>query len=103
MLYLIHFDTPYKHARHYLGFVRRVADLDARIERHRNGTGARLMEVIKSAGISWQVVRTWPEGDRTKERQMKNRGHLPDYCPVCRAQNRELSTSSERTETTEHR
>ena len=45
-VYLIHFETRLKHARHYLGY---CDDLGRRMAQHRSGNGARLMEVI-----------TWP-------------------------------------------
>jgi predicted GIY-YIG superfamily endonuclease len=78
-VYLIHFDTPYSHARHYTGWTR---DLDARLAQHQAGRGARLMEVITDAGISWHVARTWP-GDRTRERAIKDRHEAPKLCPDC--------------------
>jgi predicted GIY-YIG superfamily endonuclease len=78
-IYLIHFAEAYKHARHYLGF---TDDLDARLERHRAGSGARLMEVIKDADITWQVARTW-QGDRKLECQLKNGKRAPRLCAVC--------------------
>lgn len=84
MIYLICFDRPFRHARHYLGFVESPGKLEARIERHRSGDGAKLLRAVNQAGIQWRVVRTWEDGSRDKERQMKNRGHTPDYCPVCR-------------------
>lgn len=79
MVYLIHFNKSYKHARHYLGYAR---NLDARIAHHRNGTGARLMQVVNDAGIEWSVVRTWP-GGRTVERLLKARKNAPYLCPIC--------------------
>jgi predicted GIY-YIG superfamily endonuclease len=78
-VYLIHFDTPYKHARHYTGW---ASDLERRVADHRAGRGARLMEVIKDAGISWDVVRTW-EGTRNLERAIKDRHEAPRLCPEC--------------------
>lgn len=78
-IYLIHFDEPYKHARHYIGWAR---DLDARLEHHRNGTGARLLQVLKQNGIGWQLARTWP-GTRDQERRLKNRGSAARVCPLC--------------------
>ena len=78
-VYLIHFDTPYKRARHYIGW---TADLDARLKAHRTGHGARLMEVIAEAGITWQLARTW-DGGRTRERAIKNRKNAPRLCPLC--------------------
>src|SRR5262249_60539998 len=55
-VYLIHFNQKYHHAGHYIGL---TDDLDARLECHTSGNGARLMEVITSAGITWQLARTW--------------------------------------------
>ena len=78
-VYLIHFDRSYKHSRHYLGY---AEDLAARVERHRAGAGARLMEVISAAGITWRVARTWP-GDRGLERKLKRRKDAPHICPIC--------------------
>jgi predicted GIY-YIG superfamily endonuclease len=78
-VYIVHFDTPYKHARHYTGW---ATDLDARLEAHREGRGARLMEVIKEAGITWRLSRTWP-GTRDRERAIKNRHEAPRLCPEC--------------------
>lgn len=78
-MYLIHFTTPYRHARHYLGW---AANLEARLDHHRAGTGARLMAVVTNAGIDWRVVRTW-DGDRTFERRLKNGRNVPRLCPVC--------------------
>ncbi len=48
MVYLLHFSEAYKHAKHYLGS---ADDLEARLERHRRGNGARLIQVIAQAGI----------------------------------------------------
>jgi hypothetical protein len=78
-VYLIHFDIAYKHARHYLGW---TLDLLARLQAHRDGRGARLMEVITGAGITWQLARTWP-GGRDRERAIKNRHEAPRLCPIC--------------------
>ena len=57
VVYLIHFARPYKHARHYLGY---TEDLPKRLSLHKRGLGARLMEVVRNAGIDWVVARTWP-------------------------------------------
>jgi predicted GIY-YIG superfamily endonuclease len=78
-VYLIHLDKPYKHARHHLGW---TTDLNSRLDAHREGRGARLMEVVKAAGITWQLARTWP-GSRDRERAIKNRHEAPRLCPDC--------------------
>jgi predicted GIY-YIG superfamily endonuclease len=82
VVYLIHFDRPYKHARHYMGFTR-DGGLDQRLAAHAAGRGARLMEVIDEAGITWRLARTWENAARRDERRMKGRGLAP-LCPICR-------------------
>ncbi len=79
-VYLLHFNQPYKHAKHYLGF---SYDLEARLHAHKSGTGARLMEVISLAGIGFTVARVWPEGDRTLEHQLKGWHGGTKLCPIC--------------------
>ena len=78
-VYLLHFDAPYKHARHYIGF---AEDLDARLILHQRGEGARLLAAIIGAGISFTLARTWT-GDRTLERRIKNLGGAARVCPIC--------------------
>lgn len=80
-VYLLHFDQPYKHATHYLGYTSRD-DLAARLTEHENGRGARLLEVIRDAGITWRLARVW-QGDRVVERAHKRSGKAR-YCPICR-------------------
>jgi len=70
MVYLLHFERPYRHARHYTGS---TDDLTARLGAHRAGQGARLLAVIRAAGIGWDLARTWP-GGRVRERQLKRQG-----------------------------
>jgi predicted GIY-YIG superfamily endonuclease len=79
IVYLIHFDAAYKHARHYTGW---TEDLDARLRRHHAGHGARLLEVITAAGITWRLARTWP-GGRDLERAIKDQHNAPAFCPEC--------------------
>jgi predicted GIY-YIG superfamily endonuclease len=78
-VYLIHFEQPYRHAKHYVGF---TTDLPARIADHRAGVGSRLLQVVNDAGIKWEVARTW-QGDRKLERQLKRRKETPALCPLC--------------------
>lgn len=87
MLYLVHFAEPFHHAKHYLGFVEtngrdaQVA-LDTRLAFHRKGRGSKLLRAVANAGIEFEVVRTWPTGDRNMERRLK--GHSSTrLCPAC--------------------
>jgi predicted GIY-YIG superfamily endonuclease len=85
MVYLIHLEKPLAHARHYIGFTpgsgKRV--LNKRMTKHKNGTGSKFLAAVNRAGIDWHVARTWEEGDRTFERQLKNRKKSSCLCPEC--------------------
>ena len=52
---------------------------------HLAGRGARLIEVITQAGISFRLARTWPGVTRARERQLKRQGGASRYCPICQA------------------
>jgi predicted GIY-YIG superfamily endonuclease len=78
-VYLIHFEKPYKHARHYLGWSDQLA---FRLAHHKSGTGANLLRVVNEAGIKWAMVRVWPGGSRVDERKLKNHSSTR-HCPVC--------------------
>jgi predicted GIY-YIG superfamily endonuclease len=80
-VYLLHFDRPYRHARHYLGYTGKA--LKQRLAAHQAGTGARLMEVVIAAGITFTVARIWRQGSRKLERQLKRLKHAPRLCPIC--------------------
>src|SRR5438046_2129705 len=77
--YLLHFNTPYKHARHYLGW---TPKLDERLNKHGTSAGARLTQVVREAGIGWTLARTWT-GGRARERQLKKQGGRSRMCPLC--------------------
>lgn len=86
VVYLLHFERPYKHAQHYVGFCERLAGVDTRIEYHANGRGSRLMAVVSQAGIGFDIVRLW-RGTRSDERRLHN-AQSRAYCPVCSDQPR---------------
>lgn len=79
-VYLIHFDQPYKHARHYVGW---AYCLLRRLRRHGTPYGANLIRVITEAGIGWRVARVWQGADRAFERKLKNWAKPMRICPVC--------------------
>jgi len=87
--YLLHFDRPYGPgggangrgtARHYTGWTK---DLAARLEEHRRGQGSRLMQVVRAAGISFTLARTWDGTTRDREDSLKHQGSASRFCPEC--------------------
>lgn len=92
VIYLLHFSKAYAHAKHYTGWTR---NLPERLAEHEAGRGARLLEVVREAGITWELARTW-EGPRARERQLKQRG-ASRHCPRCKEEGKELMTDADRT------
>jgi predicted GIY-YIG superfamily endonuclease len=90
-VYLLHFDQPYKHARHYVGW---AANLKRRLAEHEAGHGARLLAVVRAAGIGWQLARLWP-GGRARERQIKRQGGHSRQCPLCGVTPRRLPRNAD--------
>ena len=92
LVYLIHFDQPYRHARHYLGWVKTPDALKRRLGRHRRARldnwkryqSSKLMCAVGSAGIGWQVARTWEDKTIQDERRMHRGGQNTRLCPICR-------------------
>jgi predicted GIY-YIG superfamily endonuclease len=82
-VYLLHFDPPFKHAKHYLGY---ADDVMPRVYAHLHGRGARLTQVAKDAGVTMLLVRVWEDGTRKTERTFKRRSHVPTLCPICTGQ-----------------
>lgn len=82
-IYLLHFESKLHHAQHYMGFAE--AGIDKRLKNHRSGRGARLMAVVREAGIPWRLARIWsgPDITRTAERQLKKYKNAGALCPVC--------------------
>jgi predicted GIY-YIG superfamily endonuclease len=79
-VYLLHFDKPFGHARHYIGWAR---NLDRRLAYHGTLSGARLLYMAAQAGVTWQLARTWEDVTKNRERQLKNKGGASRMCPLC--------------------
>jgi len=69
--------------------------LERRIIEHERGFGANLVRVIRAAGIDFVLARTW-NGDRSRERRLKNTAGSARFCPVCVSSKRRKSTIATR-------
>ena len=81
VVYLLHFDRPYRgSSQHYVGCTR---DLDHRLEAHRIGDpGTATTYLAHKRGIGFVVARIWVPGSWLLERQIKRRGPA-NSCPLC--------------------
>lgn len=82
MVYLIHFETKYKHCNHYIGYCE-DGHLLKRFKRHKRGDGAKLLRALNIAGIDYYIIRVWEDGDRDFERKLKNTKNSKRFCPIC--------------------
>lgn len=83
-VYLIHFDVPYEHAKHYIGYT--PYSVESRFEKHKAGKGARLLQVLNEKGIDYKIAKVWENEDRNFERRLKNQKNAPRLCPICSPQ-----------------
>lgn len=83
MVYVLHFDSPLHHARHYVGWTKSGRTLKARIERHQNCQGAKIMKACVLNGITFTLARVFKKGDRNFERKLKKTHNTKQYCPIC--------------------
>lgn len=88
MVYLLHFDPPFKQARHYLGYTQ---NFERRRSEHEQGRGAALVKAALRAGSRVILVRTWEgtEHDRHFERRLKRGKNSPKLCHICNPRLRE--------------
>lgn len=93
MVYLIHFAKPLHHAQHYIGYCNGDESLEQRIDHHRRGDGAKLLRAVSRAGIEFEVVRVWPDGDRELERRLKSWKKASQLCPVCQKERRDYGAN----------
>jgi hypothetical protein len=83
LVYLIHFDAPLRHAKHYIGYTSADSPFP-RLERHRSGAGAKILAALNRLGIGYRIVRVWRDANRAFERKLKNRKESHCFCPFCR-------------------
>lgn len=84
-VYLIHFDSPLSHARHYIGY---ASNIPKRLELHKQGQGSRLLKAVQESGIGYKIVRLWTGKDGSFERKLKSQGGAAHLCPLCSGQDR---------------
>lgn len=85
LIYLLHFDEPLHHAKHYLGS---TARLIGRLKEHACGDGARLTQVLHEQHKGWIVAALFQPitaGDNIRQLELatKRRKNSVKYCPIC--------------------
>jgi len=94
VVYLLHFEQPYLHCQHYLGFTARP--LPFRLGEHVSGNGSGLTSAVAAQASNGLILaRTWPPEaalgpvpeedlvDQAVEMVLKCRAESPRLCPIC--------------------
>lgn len=82
MVYLLHFDRPFHHIRHFLTVAPKEAlsvggGVSAAVVAR-----SPLLDAALGAGVSITVTRTW-NGDAVRAQQLQAHANSRRYCPVC--------------------
>ena len=85
--YLLHYQRPIAHVRHYAGS---TTNLARRFYDHASGNGATLTAEFATHGIPFVVANVWKIPERDAERYIKGLKAGPRLCKVCTPQNRRL-------------
>lgn len=80
--YLIHADVKLHNIQHYIGWTTHK-NVWRRLEDHRAGRGSRLTKAFVNKKITFRIVRIWPNGNKSLERDLKDHHKAKDLCPIC--------------------
>lgn len=81
-VYVLHFEPPLKHARHYVGFTDQ-ADVAARLDDHLTGRGSPLVKAAVNAGSRVELAHVFVGADRAFERRIKKSTDVCRWCRLC--------------------
>lgn len=84
-IYVLHFNTPIAHARHYVGC---TSHLKQRLSTHAIGHGSRLTRELHDRGYNWTLAALYQAPlavMRRVERAAKDQKNGPRLCSICRA------------------
>lgn len=86
-LYILHLNGKIaNHAQHYVGYT--TLGVEARVKRHRNGDGARMIAHALKIGIDFQIGHVehfaTAEEARWREVRLKSEKNLRRHCEICK-------------------
>lgn len=85
VVYILHFDQPLHHARHYVGST--TADrVDARMHEHAEGWGSKITARAMRLGIKVYLAKVMFVSDRSYEKTLKRKGGIAALCRFCQQQ-----------------
>ena len=81
-VYVLHFDPPLKHAKHYVGFTE-ADDVATRLDEHLKGAGSRLVRAAVANGCAIHLAHVFVGADRHFERRVKKSTDVCRWCRMC--------------------
>ena len=87
-VYVLHFDPPYRHAGHYVGWT--AGEVTDRLAVHLQGRGSPLVRAAVEAGVDVQLAATYA-GTRYLERRLKSWHNTGRFCAICREHRNRLA------------
>lgn len=87
-VYIIHFEKPFHHAKHYIGMT--GEGLLERFKRHKQGGGAKITSAVVKAGIKLRCLMKIGEFEtageaRQFEIRLKKRKESKRFCSICKS------------------
>lgn len=85
-LYLLHFDPPYRHARHYLGYAIGTGRGRSYAKAQAEGMAIGAHELVQAAqwgGVVISVADVLVGEGRATQRAMRSSHNLARHCPIC--------------------
>ena len=101
-VYILHFDKPFHHARHYIGSANNVAE---RVAKHTSNPDVKMLIAALQQGITFTVARTFRNNrvnGHTKEYRIKRSGGVgkQGLCPICNKEKKQKKEDIANTITT---
>lgn len=79
-VYLIHFDSPVKGCKHYIGY---APNIQERWAKHLKGQGSQLTRLAIKNAVKMHLVRVWLRVSPTFEQAAKRKKNLKRLCFRC--------------------
>lgn len=90
-VYVLHFDPPFRHARHYVGYTPE-ATAERRVQEHLDcsAKGSPLVKAALNVGCKVTLAHEFPGAGRDFERWLKTRRDTAKWCGCCGQNSRPL-------------
>ena len=93
IVYILHLERPFGHARHYIGYTKSWMHFLNRMEEHYMGRRSIFMSHVRDAGIGFSISRVYYDATRDFERYLKNMNSTGLYCGCGKGHNGDFDST----------